>query len=88
MALTFSELKECFDQATKEHKNYVGFLVEMPGFEKPELITNIRENFEGKVEYIGRTYDENLVSKFNPEVKIVACAYGGTPNEIVIKLRY
>lgn len=41
---------------------------------KEEMIINPRENFEEKREYYDKTYDENMVHKHNPNIKITYAA--------------
>lgn len=49
----------------------LGLFIEMPGFPKPELITNPVANLEKKFEYWKNTYDENLEHKHAKGIKIV-----------------
>jgi hypothetical protein len=38
--------------------------------EAEELIINPRENFQSKKEYYDKTYDDNMVHKYSPNIKI------------------
>lgn len=53
----------------------VGLFIEMPGFPKPELITNPCENLSKKLEYYKATYDDNLEHKYAKGIKIVGYTY-------------
>ncbi|MFD2867485.1 hypothetical protein ACFSY7_03075 [Kurthia populi] len=46
-------------------------LIEMPGFDAPEMITNPPENIQKKIEYYQATYDENCQHKHAPGIRIV-----------------
>lgn len=74
--LTINNLENCFHSASQNEKKYVGVLIEMPGFEKPEIIINPSDNFEKKIDYYRNTYDENLNHKHAPGIKIVGFTYG------------
>ena len=47
-------------------------VIEMPGFELPELITNPPENIEKKIEYYKATYDESCNHKHAKGIRIIA----------------
>lgn len=71
-------------------------LIEMPGFDKPELIINPPENIKKKMEYYKATYDENCEHKHTKGIRlvdVVFCEYseGGTvlPAELQVgQVRY
>lgn len=69
-------LKNCFNFAIKENKKFIGLLIAMDGFDKPEIIINTRENFEKKFEYYDKTYDDNLEHRFAKGIKIIGYATG------------
>ncbi len=46
-------------------------LIEMPGFDKPELIINPPENIKKKMEYYKATYDENCEHKHAKGIRLV-----------------
>ncbi len=64
------ELEEIFEDA-KENYYYVAVVIEMEGFPQPELIINTEDNFESKLEYYKKTYDENCNHKFAKGISIV-----------------
>lgn len=66
-------------KALEEHAEYcsqkdieLSVLIDMPGFESPEMITNPPENIEKKIEYYKATYDENCNHKHAKGIRIVA----------------
>lgn len=75
MSLTIDNLEKCFNKA-KDFDFLVGVLIEMEGFQKPEVIINLPENIESKLEYYKNTYDENLNHKYAKGIKIVGFTYG------------
>lgn len=70
------KLKEVFSYGIKENKKYIGVLIFMEGFEKPEIIVNERENFESKLNYYIETYDDELIHKFSRGIKIIGAGTG------------
>ena len=76
------ELVDCFQEAVDKDANYIGVLISMPGFEKPELIINPYDNFESKLEYYLRAYNEDLTLKTFNQIKIITCAYGHSLDEL------
>lgn len=76
--LNKENLKRCFKSAKEQNMNYIGLLIEMPGFTMPELIINPRANFDKKLEYLLNTYDENLEHKYSKGVKIIGFTFGET----------
>ena len=70
-----SELESVMKTAITS-KQSLSLLIEMPGFESPEMITNPVENLEKKLEYYKNTYDENLEHKHAKGVKIVGYSIG------------
>lgn len=67
---TIDDLEDTFERAIVTNKN-IGVFIEMPGFDKPELITNPPENLEKKLAYYRATYDENLNHKHATGVRII-----------------
>jgi hypothetical protein len=65
-----------------ENANFVYVEVKMEGFEGRELITNPRENFQKKLEYYDRAYDEDLKLKANPGIQITAYGWAETLESI------
>lgn len=57
-----------------ENNTELTVLIDMPGFESPEMITNPPENIEKKIEYYKATYDENCNHKHAKGVRVIAVA--------------
>lgn len=66
---------ECIINEAIEKKEPLALLIEMPGFPKPEMITNPYENLQKKLEYYKKTYDENLEHKHAKGIKIVGYTF-------------
>jgi len=79
---TIENLEKCFYDASQLDKKYVGVLIEMPGFHKPEIIINPNENFDKKFAYYKSAYDEKLNHKQAPGIKIIGFTYGDTFSEL------
>lgn len=71
---TITELELVMNVAI-EDESYIGLFVEMPGFDKPELIINHYENLPKKLEYYKRTYDYNLEHKQAKGIKIIGYTF-------------
>jgi hypothetical protein len=54
----------------REEANYMVIEVKGVGF-KPEIIINPKQNFEMKLAYYAKSYNEDLTLKANPDIKIV-----------------
>lgn len=81
--LKIDNLEKCFKEAKKDKVEFVGVLISMDGFERPEIIINGYENFDKKLEYYKCAYNEDLTLKAAPDkVRIIACAFGDTFEEI------
>jgi hypothetical protein len=74
--LNLTKLEECFNVAKETYQKYVGVLIQMQGFEKPELIINESENFETKLAYYKKAYNEDLTLKTFNGIKIIGYAFG------------
>lgn len=66
-----SRLEECFRTAIENDMKYIAVKVKILGFPKEEIIINEIENFEKKLEYYRKTYNEDLVLKGNNGIEIV-----------------
>jgi hypothetical protein len=80
--LTIEGLKKCYHEASHQDKKFVGVLIEMPGFEKTEIIINPTENFDKKFDYYQSAYDENLNHKHAAGIKIIGFTYGDSFAEL------
>ncbi|WP_018250328.1 hypothetical protein [Orenia marismortui] len=80
--LSKENLINCFEIAKKENAEMIGVLVEVKENELPELIVNPNTNFDGKLEYYKKTYDDNLNHKFADGIKIVGFTHADTLQEV------
>lgn len=69
-----SELEFAVEMAIL-HFQSLGVMIEMPGFEAPELIINPVKNLEKKLAYYQATYDENLEHKHAKGIKIIGYTF-------------
>lgn len=80
--LNKNNLELCFNAAIEKDANYVGVLVQMQGFETPEVIINETPNFKTKLEYYQRSYNEDLTLKTFSGIRIIGFSYGNTFDDI------
>lgn len=69
-----SDLEFIVKQAIRTKTN-VGIVIEMSGFESPEIIVNPVENLQKKLEYYRDIYDENLNHKHAEGIKIIGYTF-------------
>lgn len=69
-----SELEFVVKTAIKT-KQSLGLIIEMPGFQSPEMIINPCENLEKKLEYYKNTYDDSLEHKNAKGIKIIGYTF-------------
>lgn len=80
--LNIVNLETCFDVAIEKDVNYVGVLIQMQGFETPEIIINETPNFKTKLEYYKKAYNQDLTLKTFNGIKIIGFSYGNTFEDI------
>lgn len=80
--LTLNDLEDCFKFAKELNEKFVGIKIQMQGFEKPELIINQKENFDTKLEYYKKAYNEDLTLKAFNGIKIIGFTYGNEFQDI------
>lgn len=80
--LTIDNLEKCFYAASKDDKKYVGVLIQMEGFPRPEIIINENENFDSKFAYYKKAYNEDLTLKTFSGIKIIGFTYGDSFAEL------
>lgn len=78
MKLYMKDLENCFETAIKLSYTYVAVKIDIVGFEKPEIVINSKENFEDKLNYYKKAYDENLMLVNNPNIRIIGFAAADT----------
>ena len=74
--LTMDNLEKCFYEASQKDKKYVGVLIQMQGFPRPEVIINENANFDSKFDYYKRAYNDDLTLKTFNGIKIIGYTYG------------
>ena len=79
-------LEKCFKAATDLDVKFIAVKILMDGQEKPEVIINQRQNFESKLAYYTKAYNEDLTLKTYGGIRIVGFAFGNSFNEIQVKL--
>jgi len=82
MNLTMSDLESCFNTANEQGYSYIGIEIQMEGFAKPEVIINPEENFDTKLAYYKKAYNDNLTLKSFNGIKIIGFTCGDNYDEI------
>ena len=80
--LTMTDLENTFNQAIGLGVEYIGVRIKMQGFDEPEVIINPKENFETKLAYYNKAYNDDLTLKTFNGIKIVGFEYGDSYAEI------
>lgn len=75
------DLEKLFGESIKDRKP-VALYIEMPGFPKPELITNPVENLTMKLDYYRNAYNARLEHKHAEGIKIIG--YKEQSSDIVV----
>jgi len=86
MNLTRENLINCFEMAQAKSMNYVAVLIEMEGFDRPEVIINPLLNFDKKFKYYLDAYDENLNHNHAKGIKIIGFTYSNNFEDIEFEL--
>lgn len=71
-------LENCFKMAKEANAKYVGVCISTVGNEANEIIINPNVNFDKKLEYYKKAYNEDLVLKTYAGIKITGFTYGDT----------
>lgn len=80
--LNLKNLENCFKVAKEQGVKYVGVAIEMEGFPKAEFIINRKENFDSKLEYYKKAYNDDLTLKSFNGIKIIGFTYGDSFEDI------
>ncbi|MCI9070844.1 hypothetical protein [Clostridium sp.] len=64
-------LEECFKNAIDCGMRYVAIKIETVGCKQPEIIINFRDNFEKKLSYYKKAYDEDLILRSFKGIRII-----------------
>lgn len=86
--LTLDTLDVLLKDAKDFDAKYIGVVIEMEGFEKPEIIINRCENFDKKMKYYEKAYNYDLTHKQARGIKIIDFDYGSTFEELEWRLEY
>lgn len=70
------DLVEALNYSMQVKKKYFAIAVTLPDTDEVELIINTTPNFQNKLDYYMRSYDENLIHNMNAKIRIVAFTYG------------
>lgn len=74
--MNLKELIELIEEAiSNPYTKYIAVRIHMDGFPKDEIIINPIQNAKDKLEYYKNTYDDNLVHKHSPIIRIVDFMY-------------
>ena len=76
------KFKKMFEDAIENNKKNCAIIVENSDYKKPEIIINLRENFEDKLEYYLRAYNEKLVLKNCEKIKISEAIFSNNLRDI------
>jgi len=80
--MTMDNLEKCFDRAKFMERKYVGVKIAMEGFIKPEIIINESENFDSKLAYYKKAYNEDLTLKTFNGIRIIGFTFGESFDDI------
>ena len=80
--MTIDNLEKCFNTAKELKQKYVGVKIEMEGFTKPEIIINESENFDSKLTYYKKAYNEDLTLKAFNGIRIMGFTFGNSFHSI------
>ena len=76
--MSFKEqMMQCFQNALKYNQQFIAVVVELPEGNE-ELIINRRASIMGKIRYYDENYDDDLVKKNNPNIRIVTFTSGNS----------
>lgn len=82
MDLSMKNLEKCIITAKERGFQFIGVKIQMEGFEKPEVIINQTENFDTKLAYYKKAYNEDLTLKSFNGIRIIGFTYGDDFMEI------
>lgn len=80
--LTITDLESVFNQAIGLGVNYIGVEVKSPELDETEIIINPSSNFDSKLDYYKRAYNDDLTLKNCNQIQIVGFEYGDSFAEI------
>lgn len=80
--MKLENLVKCFNTAKEENYKYVGVAIVNEEYDGVEIIINSSENFDNKLDYYLKAYDDNLTLKAYNKIKILGFTFGNTFNSI------
>lgn len=66
--LTLTDLNNQYNDVKEDNYKYFALKINTKGNDKAEIIINSNENFENKIAYINKAYNENLTLKNAPDI--------------------
>lgn len=76
--MSFKEqMMQCFQNALKYNQQFIAVVVELPEGNE-ELIVNRRASIMDKIRYYDENYDDDLIKKNNPNIRIVTFTSGNS----------
>ncbi len=85
MNLTMKDLEKCFETAKENNRPFVGVAIAMQGFPKPEVIINPEANYDEKLDYYKKAYNDDLTLKTFNGIRIVGFACANNYHDIVYR---
>lgn len=70
------ELKDIFYEASRGHAQSVAVEMTIPNVDATEFIINRYKNIKNKIKFYERTFDQDLVNKKAPGIRIISAGYG------------
>ena len=80
--MTIYSLERCFNEAKFMERKYIGVQIAMEGFTKSEIIINESENFDSKLAYYKKAYNEDLTLKAFNGIRIIGFTFGESFDDI------
>lgn len=84
--LTLNGLVNSFNSQWAAESAFVGVVIKIPGNTGNEVIINPASEYEKKLEYYKKTYDDNLEHRHVPGLQIVGWAFGNSFADIQYEL--
>ena len=82
MNLTMKDLEQCFRDARFMNSMFIGVKIQMQGFPECEVIINPSENFDTKLAYYKKAYNDTLTLKTFNGIKIINFGFGDCYDEL------
>jgi hypothetical protein len=80
--MNISNLERCITAAKSGGYKYIGVATKTPNAPENEVIIYPKANFDAKLEYYKKAYNEDLTLKSNADVQIVGFTHGNLFSEI------